>query len=323
MNIKAFASASVIAFWMPSLLLAGSGPRYKISNDIGSGFYDLHKAGNFKPSEYGLTVVNDIVRVGNKALRFEVRHGDCGKGTGGWSDCREDRERRELNSGDGRSSRDYMKGEHWIAWSMYFPGSHQNLFPLSITYGQFKENDHRGDIYQPVFQTKETARGYSIIRTISACGVEGCVHEEELLIPKEDMVGKWHDILVHMKWSKKDDGFFKMFVNDELKYNYKGRTQSKYRAVMYQFGIYRTGITRYLNYKNVDNIWSCFQEKGYTVEENTALYRLERRKQIRLKESMNLYKKCKEFYDPEIVVPTTIVYYDEVRKGKTKDAVTK
>ena len=151
---------------------------------------------------------------------------------------------------------------------------------------------------------------------------EGCVYEETLLIPNDEMTGKWHDILVHVKWSKKDDGFFKMFVNDELKYNYEGRTQSKLRAVMYQFGIYRTGITRYLNYKNLDTIWSCFQEKGYTVEENTALYRLERRKQIRLKESMNLYKKCKEFYDPAIVVPTTIVYYDEVRKGKTKDEVT-
>ena len=108
---------------MPSLLLAGQGPRYKISNDIGSGFHTLGKAGGFKRSEYGLTVVNDIVRVGNEALRFEVRHGDCDKGTGASNDCREDRERRELNSGDDRNSRDYMKGEHWIAWSMYFPES--------------------------------------------------------------------------------------------------------------------------------------------------------------------------------------------------------
>jgi hypothetical protein len=158
-----------------------------------------------------------------------VRQGDCGKGTGAWSDCREDRERRELNSGDGRSSRDYMKGEHWIAWSMYFPERHQNLYPLSITYGQFKENDSRGDIYEPVFQTKELDAGYSMVRTIGNCGYEGCVYEETLLIPNDEMIGKWHDILVHVKWSKKDDGFFKMFVNDELKYNYEGRTQSKLR----------------------------------------------------------------------------------------------
>ena len=29
----------------------------------------------------------------------------------------------------------------------------------------------------------------------------------------EDMRGKWTDILVHAKWSKKEDGFFKVWVN--------------------------------------------------------------------------------------------------------------
>ena len=29
----------------------------------------------------------------------------------------------------------------------------------------------------------------------------------------EEMRGKWTDILVHAKWSDKDDGFFKVWVN--------------------------------------------------------------------------------------------------------------
>ena len=71
------------------------------------------------------------------------------------------------------------------------------------------------------------------------------------------MVGKCHDILVHAKWSKKNNGFFNIFVNDELKYSYEGRTQSKYRGVFYQFGVYRTGISSYLNYHNVPAIREC------------------------------------------------------------------
>jgi len=311
---------------------AGQGPKYKISDDIGSGFYTLHKAGNFKPSDYGVTVVNDIVRSGNEALRIEVRQGDCGRGTGFHQDCKTDRERREFNSGDSRGSKDYMTGgEHWLAWSMYFPKSHINLWPLQNTYGQFKEVDYIGDSYDPVFQTKENRSGYTLVRTIGNKGIEGycsmgfCDRDEVLLIPKEDMIGKWNDILINVKWTKKKDGFFKVWVNNELKYNYKGRTQSKYRGVFFQWGIYRTGLTRYINYQNLNVIWDCYQSEGYTDDDNLTLYKLEHgagAPNINHKDSIKLYKKCKEYYKP-VEVPTTIVYYDEVRKGKNKESVTK
>ena len=37
-------------------------------------------------------IVNDIVRAGNEAQRFEVRPGDCGEDEV-WSDCNNNRER--------------------------------------------------------------------------------------------------------------------------------------------------------------------------------------------------------------------------------------
>ena len=135
------------------------------------------------------------------------------------------------------------------------------------------------------------------------------------------MVGKWQDILVHAKWSKKDDGFFKVFVNDELKYNYEGRTQSKYRGVFYQFGVYRTGVSKYLNYHNVPGIRECLTEKGQTDEEYEIYINLYYMKKISLKNSRLFYEKCKEHYKP-VAVPTTVVYFDEVRKGRTKEDVT-
>ena len=33
------------------------------------------------------------------------------------------------------------------------------------------------------------------------------------------MIGKWTDILINVNWSKKEDGFFKLWINDELKYD--------------------------------------------------------------------------------------------------------
>ena len=37
-------------------------------------------------------------------------------------------------------------------------------------------------------------------------------------------------------------------------------------------------------------------------------------------ESIKIYKKCKSFYKIK-EVPTTVIYFDEVRRGKTKDKV--
>ena len=62
-------------------------------------------------------------------------------------------------------------------------------------------------------------------------------------------------------------------------------------------------------------------ENSGTNEEYGAMYDLKQKK-IRHKISIQLYNKCKNYYEP-IDIPTTIVYFDEVRKGKSKESVTK
>ena len=200
------------------------------------------------------------------------------------------------------------KGEYWFSWSLYFPEDHQNLWPLSNNYGQFHQKDG-----PPVFMFKELRSGYSVIRTIGDVD-----YHEKRLIHKDDMKAKWHDILINVKWSKKNDGFFKLWVNDKLKYDYKGPTKTE-KYVYAKFGIYSTGITRYINYENIDVIDKCFEEKGYTTDENTALYILQR-KEIQHKMSIQIYNKCKSFYKP-VKIPTRVVYFDEVRKSKKKKKV--
>jgi len=308
--MKKFLTIIILSLFWSSNVFAET--TVKLPKDAASGFKILTKSLTGKYyKDYGMQVVDEKdghpVRSGKKSIRFEVREGDCGQDEqGGWSDCKGDRERHELSAnqkGDTMS-----KGEYWFSWSLYFPEDHQNLWPLSNNYGQFHQKDG-----PPVFMFKELRSGYSVIRTIGDVD-----YHEKRLIHKDDMKGKWHDILINVKWSKKDDGFFKLWVNDKLKYDYKGPTKTE-KYVYAKFGIYSTGITRYINYENIDVIEKCFEEKGYTTDENTALYILQR-KEIQHKMSIQIYNKCKSFYKP-VKIPTRVVYFDEVRKSKKKKKV--
>ena len=283
----------------------------KLPKDTSSGFKKVHKSLTGKYyKDYGMQVVDKKdghpVRAGEQSIRFEIRDGDCGKDPDGWSDCKGDRERHELSVA---GKKDLMsKGEYWFSWSLFFPKDHQNLWPLSNNYGQFHQKDGA-----PVFMFKELRSGYSVVRTIGDVD-----YDERRLIRNDDMSGKWHDILINAKWSKKDDGFFKVWVNDKLKYDYNGPTKTE-KYVYEKFGIYSTGITRYINHKNLDVIEKCFEEKGNTEDEYTAFYTLKSKK-IKHDISVQIYNKCKSFYKP-VKIPTRVVYFDEVRRGKTKEKV--
>jgi hypothetical protein len=281
----------------------------KLPKDVSSGSkFEISLTGKYY-KKHGFQIVNKAdghpVRSGSQSIRFEVRDGDCGQDEdGGWSDCKGDRERHELSGASSAMS----KGEYWFSWSLYFPEEHQNLWPLSNNYGQFHQRES-----SPVFMFKELRGGYSVVRTIGDID-----YDERRLIRNDDMKGKWYDILINAKWSKKDDGFFKVWVNDKLKYEYKGPTKTE-KYVYQKFGIYSTGITRYINHKNIDVIEKCFEEKGNTDAEYTAFYTLKSKK-IKHDISVQLYNKCKSFYKP-VKIPTRVVYFDEVRKNKKKQKV--
>ena len=64
---------------------------------------------------------------------------------------------------------------------------------------------------------------------------------ETNLLTNEQMLGKWNDILINIKWSSKV-GFFKIWVNNELAYDYKGLTKRGAGKVNFKFGIYRYSV---------------------------------------------------------------------------------
>ena len=65
-------------------------------------------------------------------------------------------------------------------------------------------------------------------------------NHRENLIYKKNLLGKWHDIILNIKWSRKQDGYFKQWINGKLVYHYLGNTSKPKGSInRFKFGIYR------------------------------------------------------------------------------------
>ena len=142
-----------------------------------------------------------------KSIRFEVRPGDCGY-TDDWNDCDTDRERHEL-SGERMSG-----GEWWYAWSIFLPKDFINVYPTKLALGQFhQQKNHVVWMFQN--QGEVLPGGYWVDN-----GVPGYTKTLNKILTQDEMIEKWNDILVNVKWSKKVVGFFKFgqMVSKEISF---------------------------------------------------------------------------------------------------------
>lgn len=178
-----------------------------------------------------------------KIERFEVRPGDCSHGEGGdWSDCANDRERSELKEPvDRRGTK--SGSEYWYGWSVYFPEDFVNIYPTKLCAGQFHQS--KGHV---IWITQVDNDGLFWDEQVN-----GSTAAYYKLIDEEDLRGKWHTIKMYVKWSKNDDGIMKIWVNDELKFDHKGKNcNDKY--IYFKYGIYRSFMYRYKNMYSEDEV---------------------------------------------------------------------
>lgn len=111
-----------------------------------------------------------------------------------------------------------------------------------------------------------------------------------LLLPEPEIRDRWNDFVVNVKWSTGNDGFLRVWVNGELKVDHLGpQTRFNY-PIFFKYGIYRTFISEYKKMKQLEG----------KVAEMTGQKKI----------GENVGK-----------VPTQIVYFDEVRKGKSRESV--
>jgi len=187
------------------------------------------------------------VRSGEESMRFEVRPGDCGISKGGYDDCKNDAERSELHNGqmDWGSG----KGELWYAWSIYFPKEHKHFSGKGWNVvSQFHQDHNKYDF--PTFMFWDHTGGYWICidRRMGnpsnlARRTSGSQFNAKQLLKEKEVLGKWNDLVVHVKWSDKEDkGFFKIWVNGELKLNHQGKTKMKGTKPYWKWGLYRGGF---------------------------------------------------------------------------------
>jgi len=270
-----------------------------------------------EPPDYMMNVLDKSdghpVRAGNKSIRFEVRPGDCfsvkvADGVYDSFDCtiypliegQGDRERFEIQS-------EILEiKEHWFSWSIYFPEDFKNNWPIKSNFGQFKE---RGG-WDPIWMFEQYPDGLGVTKE---GGINGTDTAHFNLLSNAQAPGKWNDIIIHAKFSKKDDGFFKVWVNNALKVNYKGATM-KAKDVVQRFGIYRTGISRYENQKNLKGLKKCVIENEGPYWEEQAVRGFTHNWEMNHDWSKILYEKCNGYYD-EIELPNDVVYFDEIRRA--------
>jgi len=213
-------------------LSSGSGWRFERSLPVGA-----------KKHGYQIVSAPDhSVRYGNKSERFEVRPGDCSRSKGsGWDDCEKDRERSELIQ---RGYTQKEGDEYWYRWSIYLPPTHQNIYRTKLAYAQFHQKG-----CPPVFMFQEFGGGYYM-------NIQPPIKRHNArrkLLEEHEFVGKWNDIVVHARWTRKNDGWIRVWVNGEEKAAYSGKTMSC-KEVYFKYGVYRSFLSRSAKSKTVTTI---------------------------------------------------------------------
>jgi hypothetical protein len=217
---------------------------------IGAGMMGCQSAdrgdfGSFKrslsTSSYGYAIIDDPTHLAptKTVERFEVRPGDCGSNSD-WSDCDHDRERSELSE----QLKETQSGSvWWYGWSIFVPNDYINVYPTKVALGQFHQ-----DKSHPAWMFQNGDGGYHLDNQ-----VHGSSSADYPLLTEAELRGRWHKIEVQVRWSRNDDGFFRVWVNGAPKVDYVGATMSADR-VYFKYGLYRSFLGRYKSAKGVSEV---------------------------------------------------------------------
>jgi hypothetical protein len=211
--------------------------------------------GRIAPNSWNLRYETEIVRDGKYSLRFEMRDSDCHRG-----DCgRKNKAGRSEVSFTGsfpKNTKGHL-GNVWYAWSLYIPKETHHIDPAYTILGQFKmpndyvkqlnRNDSSGfDEDCPEIPLLFHFKGEGILLTkdgVLKCGD----HERKIILPYRQIHNKWHDFLLNVNWTDKEDGHIDLWINDKKVYQSKGKTIGKIikrkkdgnkMGPTYRFGIY-------------------------------------------------------------------------------------
>ena len=202
-----------------------------------------------KLSKFRDTVTSPAL--GKKAWKITLLPRDCGKDKDGdYSDCKNNGKDAVVGHGGGdRARSEYSSsgprytGEKWISVSIFIPEDFKTVEPVSTSLFQIYEWGNTNQQRHPRMMLR-VKRGNLEPRYFAVNGMDsqGLIYKH---LKIDDMRNKWTTIIFHTKMSKDPKkGFIKMYVNDILYNDYKGKTGygGKY---FNKFGIYHSWISRW------------------------------------------------------------------------------
>ena len=172
------------------------------------------------------------VRSGDKSWRFEVREGDCG-GDKKYSDCKSDRQRTELQTKEYQN----RNKEYWYSVSIYLPENYTSAAPVKTVFTQIYEKG-----WKPILMITDRENKWLEVGRMWS----GEYVEMKKGIKINDMKGRWTDILINVRYSRKEDGFMKVWINNKLileSLNIKTFTPYTNKGAKLEWGIYQTGVS--------------------------------------------------------------------------------
>ena len=202
-----------------------------------------------KLSKFRETVTSPAL--GNKAWKITLLPKDCGRDKeGDYSDCKNNGRDAVVGHGGGdRARSEYSTssnrytGEKWISVSIFIPTDFKSVEPVSTSLFQIYEWGSTNQQRHPRMMLR-VKRGNLEPRYFAVNGMDsqGLIYKH---LKIDDMRDKWTTIIFHTKMSKDPSkGFIKMYVNDVLYNDYKGRTG--YGGKFFnKFGIYHSWISRW------------------------------------------------------------------------------
>ena len=238
--------------------------------------------------------VKGFTRRGERAQRFEIRHGDCGR-TSGWNDCNNDRARVERKE---RPKNVFSKPGKavWYGYSIFVPKDFVSLGRSTTTLSQAKVE---GELF-PMWLTAFSDNPYILFSGGSTCN-----------LPKlSTWRGRWSDITVYANYAERGARvYFQFFRNGKLLCEHRkplipASKQGKKQKIGFKYGIYNSWVSRYL----AANATKPIPNQGFAQKNSTGT--------TSKSASATPFK-----VDWGVKLPTHVIFYDEMLAGTRREDV--
>ena len=212
----------------------------KIEGDIQTNYFHLEDSQSIRHGDY-VSNSTEFFLDGDSSEKFSIQPLDCDLSKS--ADCNNNHQRVMM------TEKDIVTGEETklYEWSMFVPES--NIFPTGshLKYVIFlTEGDCNvsGEIVFMEFGDPWAGFRFSL--------ADGFNRDETTIIKSSDVTGKWHNFKLEAHWSRKENGYIRLMVNDIYVEEYKGQTL-KCDQIQMTYGLLRAQIKKSNLVKSISN----------------------------------------------------------------------